>query len=99
MAGRHLSHGTALSALARKWSARGRALIVLEQLPQLLDRVHEALPLGPVREKARQNGTNCDRIDNQAAALGRVHLPVAGVLPKEIVGVVCVEMPFDPAPN
>src|SRR2546428_3715721 len=72
---------------------------ILDQLPQSLDRVHETLPLGPEGDKARQDGTHGHRVGNQAAALGRVHLPVASILPEEIVGVVGVEMPFDPTPN
>jgi len=83
----------------RERSARGGAVVVLNYLPQLLDRGHEAVSLGPAGDKARQNSTNRDRVGDEAAALGRVHLPVAGVLPEEIVGVVGVEMPFDTALN
>ncbi len=53
----------------------------------------------PRGDEARQDGPYRDRVGDQAAALGGVQLPVARVLLEEVVGVVGVEVPFDPTPR
>ena len=71
----------------------GRPLL-LDQRAELLDRLHEAPPLRPPGDEAGQDGPHCDRVGDEAAALGGVDLPVPGVLLEEVVGMSRIEAAF-----